>query len=128
MNGICKIFLTLFHSVLKSIGFDPGLVDSPPTSTMSAPFLKREFNLFLARLSLKYFPPSEKLSGVIFKTPIILGHKFMLRPLNFFFFMMFLKSIFIFFFKSLFKYLIFLIEIFFFDFFVIISIQSKEIS
>ena len=35
-----KILLILLHSKFSFIGFDPGLVDSPPTSTKFAP----EFN------------------------------------------------------------------------------------
>ena len=68
-------FLTLFHSFLDLIVFDPGLVDSPPISIISAP----DFNHFLICLNdfflLLNFPPSEKLSGVKFKIPIIDGLK-----------------------------------------------------
>jgi len=34
-----NILLILSHSCFSLIGFDPGLVDSPPTSTTDAPFL-----------------------------------------------------------------------------------------
>ena len=59
------------HSSLCGITFEPGLVDSPPISIISAPEFIIDFILFNALLFLLYKPPSEKLSGVIFKIPII---------------------------------------------------------
>ena len=41
------------------------------------------------------FPPSEKLSGVKFKIPIIIGVLLNFKPLNFFFLDIFFKSFFI---------------------------------
>ena len=45
----------------------PGLVDSPPISSIYAHFETSSFALLTALLISKYFPPSEKESGVIFK-------------------------------------------------------------
>ena len=83
----------------------------------------------VAFLLLLNFPPSEKLSGVRFKTPSIFGI-FLNSKLEKFFFLVliFFKSKLTFFFKSLVKYFIWLIEIFFFYFLVIISIWSNDIS
>ena len=68
-----KILFTLFHSKFSLIAFDPGLVDSPPISTKVAPEFNNS-NACLAPFFFElYFPPSEKLSGVRFKTPSILG-------------------------------------------------------
>ena len=50
---------------------EPGRVDSAPTSRMSAPARSMASAPSTARLTLKNFPPSEKLSGVTFSTPII---------------------------------------------------------
>ena len=75
------------------------------------------------------FPPSEKLSGVRFNTPRIFGIFLKFKLEKFFFFdFIFLISELIFFFKFFGKYLILSIEIIFFDFLVIISIRSKDIS
>ena len=81
-----KIFFILFHSTFELTGFDPGLVDSPPISTMCAPLSKRWSKCFFAVASLLYFPPSEKLSGVMFKTPLIFDVDLKLKLLIFFFF------------------------------------------
>ena len=63
---------TLFHSTFCGIILDPGLVDSPPTSIMSAPELIMSCIFLRAFLGELNFPPSEKLSGVIFNIPIII--------------------------------------------------------
>ena len=49
----------------------PGLVDSPPTSMMSAPSSTIFFARFMAASISLNLPPSEKESGVIFKIPIM---------------------------------------------------------
>jgi len=36
-----NILLILFHSCFSFTGFDPGLVDSPPTSIKDAPLLNK---------------------------------------------------------------------------------------
>jgi hypothetical protein len=55
-------------------GRAPGLVDSAPISIIFAPILCILIAFLIAILGLeKYLPPSEKLSGVIFKIPIIAG-------------------------------------------------------
>ena len=80
-------------------------------------------------LFLLNFPPSEKLSGVRFKTPNIFGIflKFKFEKFDFFD-LIFFKSEFIFVFNSFGKFLILFIEIFLIFFLVIISIWSKDIS
>ncbi len=52
---------------------EPGLVDSPPTSIISAPSYIISRACFTAGVVSLNFPPSEKLSGVTFKIPIING-------------------------------------------------------
>ena len=49
----------------------PGRVDSPPTSRMSAPSRSSCNARAMAASESRYSPPSEKLSGVIFNTPMI---------------------------------------------------------
>ena len=52
---------------------DPGLVDSPPTSIIFAPNSNRSIACFKPVFFLLNLPPSEKLSGVRFNTPIMFG-------------------------------------------------------
>ena len=59
--------------VSSSIGSEPGRVDSPPISIISAPSLNMTCARFNADDKLSYLPPSEKLSGVTFSIPIIKG-------------------------------------------------------
>src|SRR6185369_7077644 len=62
---------TLCNSSCAETGSDPGRVDSPPTSIISAPsFIISWTRIKTASILLKYKPPSEKESGVIFKIPI----------------------------------------------------------
>ncbi len=79
--------VTLFHSILSSIVFEFGRVDSPPISIISAPSFFNLLICLLADFDFKYFPPSEKLSGVTFNIPINNG-----KGLNFIFFTFFLSS------------------------------------
>ena len=76
------VSVTLAISSCSLTDFAPGLVDSPPTSMIWAP---KSIMLLTWSIALKvvlYFPPSEKLSGVTFKTPIKIGFlKFKLRIL-----------------------------------------------
>jgi len=81
---------TLRSSSSMEISSEPGLVDSPPTSIKSAPARSICTACCIACSSAKNFPPSEKLSGVTFSTPItsvrsprtsLLEHS---RRLNFF--------------------------------------------
>jgi hypothetical protein len=51
----------------------PGRVDSPPTSTMSAPSARSCKPCATAAAGSKNCPPSEKLSGVTLTTPISSG-------------------------------------------------------
>ena len=68
-----RTYLILSHSIFGSIVFEPGRVDSPPTSMIFAPdFIMLEICLN-ALLKLLNFPPSEKLSGVRLRIPIIDG-------------------------------------------------------
>ena len=104
------IFSILLHSIFVKTVFEPGLVDSPPTSIMFAPALIIFKIWFLAFFCLLNFPPSEKLSGVKFKIPMIDGSKkfiffrkfFLLRTI-------FFKSCLTFFLGEEFKVSIFLI-------------------
>ncbi len=48
---------------------DQGLVETPPTSIMSAPSSIMAFTLFIADSTLLNFPPSENESGVTFNMP-----------------------------------------------------------
>src|SRR3984957_6033669 len=50
--------------------FEPGLVDSPPMSRMSAPARSISSARATAASALRKIPPSEKLSGVTLRTPI----------------------------------------------------------
>src|SRR6185295_6765839 len=63
--------ITLSSSSRTGKRVAPGLVDSPPTSRMSAPSLSSSSALSIARSGSKFWPPSENESGVIFNTPII---------------------------------------------------------
>ena len=58
-----KISLILFHSSSLFTVFEPGLVDSPPTSIKSAPSLYSLIAWFIPFCFVLNFPPSEKLSG-----------------------------------------------------------------
>ena len=51
----------------------PGRVDSPPTSTTSAPASQSRAPREIAASASAYAPPSENESGVTFKTPITIG-------------------------------------------------------
>ena len=106
-----NILFILFHSTFAFTPLEPGRVDSPPTSIISAP----DKNIFFACLTplflLLNFPPSEKLSGVRFNTPIKFGSLRKLRFEKFFFFVaIFFKSRDIFFFINLDKVLILLTD------------------
>ena len=72
LNLLIIIFI-LDHSCAALIVLDPGLVDSPPISMIFAPSLSINLICLLASFFLKNKPPSEKLSGVTFKIPIIWG-------------------------------------------------------
>jgi len=61
---------TLRSSASLEISSEPGLVDSAPTSIKSAPARSISAACSIACSSAKNFPPSEKLSGVTFSTPI----------------------------------------------------------
>ena len=50
---------------------EPGRVDSAPTSRMSAPAFCSERACAMARSAVRNLLPSEKLSGVTFRTPMI---------------------------------------------------------
>lgn len=65
------IGITLFNSSSNETSFEPGPVDSPPTSIMSAPCFSSSRALFSAFLRVLNSPPSLKESGVTFKIPII---------------------------------------------------------
>ena len=67
------IFFILLNSWLWEIIFDPRRVDSPPISIMFAPELNKFIACLIPLFFLLNFPPSEKLSGVRFKIPRILG-------------------------------------------------------
>ena len=54
-------------------GSAPGRVDSPPMSRMSAPSAARARACAIAAARPRCAPPSEKLSGVTFSTPMIRG-------------------------------------------------------
>jgi hypothetical protein len=59
--------------LLRATGSDPGLVDSPPTSTSAAPSASIARATSAASRAEPNRPPSEKLSGVTFTTPITAG-------------------------------------------------------
>ena len=62
------------RSSSASLGaWEPGRVDSPPTSTMSAPAAAMARPCAIASSSAAKSPPSEKLSGVTLRTPIRRG-------------------------------------------------------
>ena len=65
--------ITRSSSVASGTGFAPGLVDSPPTSMMSAPAFAILFPSAIASAGLRFFPPSENESGVTLRMPIIRG-------------------------------------------------------
>ena len=111
------------------MGLDPGLVDSPPTSIIFAPNWNKSIACFKPTFFLLNFPPSEKLSGVKFNIPIILGFFLKFKFEKFLFFLTITWISFsIFFFCTLGNFLIFLILIFLFETLEIISILLKEIS
>src|SRR4051794_2756337 len=60
-------------SSASSTGSAPGRVDSPPTSTTSAPLSLSRNPCFTAASASRNSPPSEKESGVTFTTPIRSG-------------------------------------------------------
>ena len=86
------IFSILFHSVLSSTVFDPGRVDSPPISIIFAPELNISKACFKPFLLVLNFPPSEKLSGVRFNTPIMFGIFIKFKFEKFFFFSLILSK------------------------------------
>jgi len=57
-------------SVSADVPVDPGRVDSPPTSSRSAPSRSIAKACSTASWGSRNLPPSEKLSGVTFRTPI----------------------------------------------------------
>ena len=63
--------ITLEISSSKLTGSENGLVDSPPISIIFAPFLIIANACSTATFLSKYWPPSEKESGVTFKIPMI---------------------------------------------------------
>ena len=63
--------ITLLISSSSLIGSAPGLVDSPPTSRISAPLSNNLIPCSTAFSFLKYFPPSENESGVTFRIPTV---------------------------------------------------------
>src|SRR5207244_1317479 len=63
--------ITRRNSSSAAIGSAPGRVDSPPTSTMSAPSAAIFRPCSMAFSAAKNFPPSENESGVTFNTPMI---------------------------------------------------------
>ena len=70
------IFSILFHSSFLLTGLDPGLVDSPPTSIISAPNSNKLNACFNPAFFLLNLPPSEKLSGVKFNYSHYIGNFF----------------------------------------------------
>ncbi len=67
-----NIGITLLISSCSSIFFEPGLVDSPPISIISAPSCSIFFACSTADKTLLNLPPSENESGVTFNIPIII--------------------------------------------------------
>ena len=55
-----NVLLILYHSRFLFTSFDPGLVDSPPTSTNEAPVLYKLIAWLTPLFFLLNFPPSEK--------------------------------------------------------------------
>ena len=81
-----------FHSISASTSLDPGFVASPPISRIPHPSLISLLACKIPKSFLLYFPPSEKLFGVKFKTPIRIGNFESFRPLKDFFFVIFFIS------------------------------------
>ena len=75
MTGTIRFFCSL-----ASTRPAPGRVDSPPTSIMSAPCRTSPLAWATAAASSIYAPPSEKLSGVRFRTPIRRGTEKIVQP------------------------------------------------
>ena len=65
--------MTRLNSSSTDTGGDPGRVDSPPISIMSAPSAIMFSACVMAKSKLAYIPPSEKESGVTFNTPMTKG-------------------------------------------------------
>ena len=65
--------ITRRSSSASSGACEPGRVDSPPTSTMSAPAAAMARPCAIASSSAAKSPPSEKLSGVTLRTPMRCG-------------------------------------------------------
>ena len=63
--------MTRRNSSSAAIASAPGRVDSPPTSTMSAPSATIFRPCSMAFSAARNFPPSENESGVTFNTPMI---------------------------------------------------------
>ena len=64
---------TLDISSEVSTSSAPGRVLSPPISIISAPAETIDMQCSVAASKVEYLPPSEKLSGVTFNIPMILG-------------------------------------------------------
>ena len=65
--------ITRFSSSSCDTAFAPGLVDSPPTSIIIAPFSIILSDRSIAAEKSSNTPSSEKLSGVTLSTPCIIG-------------------------------------------------------
>ena len=65
--------ITLDISCATSNSAAPGRVLSPPISIISAPAETIDMQCSVAAFKVEYLPPSEKLSGVTFKIPMIVG-------------------------------------------------------
>ena len=65
--------ITRASSISSGTGSAPGRVDSPPTSTRSAPSEASARPCSMARASARNRPPSENESAVTFRTPITFG-------------------------------------------------------
>src|SRR5208283_4806496 len=61
------------NSSSRDVGSEPGLVDSPPTSMISAPSSTICIAWSMARSREKKLPPSKKESGVTFRMPMMTG-------------------------------------------------------
>lgn len=71
-----RIGIVLSNSSFRLTAEEPGPVDSPPISIISAPSSSNSRALFTAFSSVLYRPPSLKESGVAFSIPIIVGEVF----------------------------------------------------
>ena len=69
----CRTGNTRRHSSSRSTASEPGRVDSPPMSRMSAPSASSRSACSIAASAARKRPPSEKLSGVTLTMPMISG-------------------------------------------------------